>query len=684
MGCWALEPPKMQCIRLLNNNQSIKVSWSGSTDCIQFEVYYFYVNDNEVPSDSLFGTPSANLTLCNYVEKIIDNIPAPATSGPEYSCYIVAVDSNGNRFFSDTIQSISLTVTTNADNTQAYLEWTSPINTLDASWGNTFGIYKKRAFETDFPPQPFASVPNNQLFYTDTSDVCDNTISYQVGISNNYSEIYPCSFRTTIGTVHLVDSTSPTPPVLDSVSITPDNKVMLGFHETEPYMMGYIIYYAVYVPGYPTPEYHELDRVFGQTFWIDPVIDPSFDSRCYRIAAIDSCGNVSPMTSTPDKPQCNMITYLNGTDGCHRTASIHWTTYANLIDDIHHFDVLLSEDMGQTWEVVGTTTGTSYTIEGLDYNQDYLAKVRVVNNGATVTASSNQISFVITTEEAEDFTYIRSVSVVDNGYIQIKVLTSGDTLPFQSIILQRSEDGVNFETFKTSNYNPNSADYIFNDSMADFNRKTYYYRTFVINQCGAEVGQSNVSHNLLLHAENNAQNNTLTWYGYDNWDGDVENYYIMRKMESEELFATINMVPPFPMNTYNDDISSLYESGSKFVYYIEAKENTDQYGFEETSLSNQVTVIQPPTIYLANAFRPLGASNNIFRPVNSFVSHDGYRFSIFTRTGECVFMTTDPQEGWNGRFDGKLLPTSVYVWYLEYKLPDGTPMEQTGTVVLVK
>jgi hypothetical protein len=443
-------------------------------------------------------------------------------------------------------------------------------------------------------------------------------------------------------------------------------------------MMGFIVYYE-------SPNGNiSLDTVYDQTFWIDPVINPRFDSRYYMIAQLDSCLNSSPLTD--DQKQCNMILYLNGTDGCHRSASIHWGTYANLIDGIHHFEVLLSEDMGQTWEVVGTTPGTStsYTIEGLSYNQEYYAKVRVVNNGETVTASSNRVSFSLTSEEAEDFTYIRSVSVIDNGYIQIKVLTSGDTLPFQSITLQRSEDGDNFEDFKTRNYNPNSADYIFNDSLADFNRKTYFYRTFLVNHCGAEVGQSNVSHNLLLHAENNAQNNTLTWHGYDNWDGDVEYYYIMRKVESEELFSTVNMVPPFPMNTYNDDISSLYESGSKFVYYIEAKENTNQYGIEETSLSNQVAVIQPPTIYLANAFRPLGASNNIFRPVNSFVSHDGYRFSIFARTGECIFMTTNPQDGWTGRIDGKLAPMGVYVWYIEYKMPDGTPMEQTGTVTLIK
>ena len=382
--------------------------------------------------------------------------------------------------------------------------------------------------------------------------------------------------------------------------------------------------------------------------------------------------------------QQNMILHLQGTDACHKTASFQWSGYTNLVNDVHHYEVMLSSNMGQSWTTAGTTTGTSYTIDNLAFNQDYIVYVRVVNNGMTVTASTNRVSFEIAADEASDFTYIRSVSVIDNEYVRIRVLTSGDTLPFVTITLQRSEDGVDFEDFQTQNFIPGTSTYTFYDSLADFSRKIYYYRTFVFNSCGAEVGHSEVAHNILLHGENNAQNNHLTWYGYDNWDGEVSRYFVMRKVESEELFNTVNEVPPASMNSYSDDISSMYESGSKFVYYVEAEENTNDYGFNETSMSNFVQVIQPPTLYLPNAFRPLGATNKVFKPVNSFVSNDSYRFSIFTRTGECIFITTNPQEGWDGRINGVLAPLNVYVWYLEYKDPDDTIMERTGTVTLVK
>ena len=66
LSCLAWEPPKMQCLKLMNNNQRIKLAWSSNGDCIHFKAYYFYINN--VLCDSLFGYSSAtqNYTLCDY------------------------------------------------------------------------------------------------------------------------------------------------------------------------------------------------------------------------------------------------------------------------------------------------------------------------------------------------------------------------------------------------------------------------------------------------------------------------------------------------------------------------------------------------------------------------------------------------------------------------------------------
>ena len=412
ISVFAWNPPVIQCIKLLNNNTRIHVDWESNPDCMHFKVYYFYVNG--VLADSLNASPSESLYL--HGGKDVNNIP----SANQYNCYIVAVDSNNNSCQSNTLQSITLTVTPNTNHTAANISWESPTTNFDNTWGTVFNIYKKREFESDFPAQPFATVPvTQQLTYTDPADVCNSSISYQVGISHFYmngTNQAQCPFMTTIGTVeNMVDTVQPSLPVLDSVTVTPNNQVMLGFHETEPYMMAFIIYYIN--PNGNIP----LDTIYGQTYWIDPVIDPNNDSRSYKIATMDSCGSFSNITDE----QCNMILHLKSTDACHRSVSIQWSTYPHLINGIDHFEIMLSSDGGASWENIGSTTSNTFTIENLVINTDYKVYVRVVNNGATVTASTNRINVRISAEETEDFTYIRSVSVIENRFIQIKVLTSG-------------------------------------------------------------------------------------------------------------------------------------------------------------------------------------------------------------------------------------------------------------------
>ena len=675
---FALEPPKMQCLKLLNNNQRMKIAWSNSPDCADFAIYYFYIN-NQLYDSLTISSGTSGYTFCDYGTVEINNIPA----AEHYNCWIVAVDSFGNRFNSDTIHSISLTVTPIADlltnaPTMALLNWESPTQVLDQGWGNVFNIYKKRAFDTDFPTSPFATVPNTQLQYTDTSDVCNDTLFYQVSITNYYGSNEHCPFMTTIGSAFLTDGASPEPPTLDSVTVTPTNEVMLGFHENEAHMMAYIIYYE-------TPDgYLPLDTVYNQTFWVDPNFDPSEGTRYYRIAAMDSCENSSPLIPTSEQ-QCNVKLQVLNKDGCNKNAVVSWNAYEHLSGGVDHYEIYISQDPAQSWTYVGETSNLSYMIDNLELNQNYFVYVQVKNTAGNITAKSNRVSFVIEANASTDFSYISTVSVINNSYLQIKVLTSGDTLGFVSITLQKSEDGITFEDFKTLPYSNSTALYFFYDSAAKFDRNTYYYRTYLIDNCGTKVAQSNVSHNILLLGEALTQSNILSWKGYDNWDGGVKSYYVMRKTEAEEGFNTISIVQPGTLNSYQDDVSQDFESGSKFVYYVEGSENTNNYGLQEYSVSNQLTLVQTPTLFIPNAFRPSGSNNSVFRPVNSFVSIENYRLSIFTRTGELIFVTTNPQEGWDGRNkEGKLLPVGVYVYYLEYKMPDGTIMERNGTITLVR
>ena len=665
-------PPKIQCITPKSDG-NFKITWSCN-DCLYFTEYHIYVNSTL----QRIITPSPSLSLCDYVD-----FDATIPNANSYECYMIAYDIYNDPYYSDTIRSIDLTVYPYNPPTHADLTWQPPTSSLDNSWGASFDIYKKRYFETMF--QPVASVPittgSSSYTYTDTSDVCNGSISYQIGITHSYtsnSNTYSCPFMSAIITVdNMMDDTRPETPVFDSVTVTANNQVMLGFHETEPYMMSF----SIDTSSDQVAFYPKTDVTNGQTSWIDVNINPTSNFKYYRIRALDSCNNYSPMTES----LWNMKLSLRSIDTCMGSATVKWGKNDRPIRDIDHYEVNLSGDGGVTWRTIGTTTNNTDTfkINNLNYNQNYIVFVRAANSDRTLTASSNRIGFKIPKPDLADFSYIQSVSVIDNQYIHIKALTK-ENPAFESITLQKSEDGINFKDFKTQSYLPNMETYEFDDNQANFELKTYYYRTFLTNSCKTSSRYSNISHNIVLRGEDLDRANRLSWQGYDNWDGGVADYFVKRKTENEPVFRSIADLPPSISNQYLDNISDLYTSGAKFTYYIEAKENYNQYGFSEASYSNFVTVIQRPTLYIPNAFRPNGSSNKVFRPVNSFVSFEQYRFSVFTRTGERIFSTTDPQEGWDGRIKGVIAPVNVYVYLIEYMLPDGSITEQTGTVTLIK
>ncbi|MGX5816542.1 HYR-like domain-containing protein, partial [Chitinophaga lutea] len=86
-----------------------------------------------------------------------------------------------------------------------------------------------------------------------------------------------------------------------------------------------------------------------------------------------------------------------------------------------------------------------------------------------------------------------------------------------------------------------------------------------------------------------------------------------------------------------------------------------------------------------NAFSPNGdGKNDIFRPVVRGPMYD-YELRIFNRWGELLFMSRDPNEGWDGTYKGQPVDVGTYVWWLSYKKTNNGPsFVIKGDVVVVR
>ena len=136
----------------------------------------------------------------------------------------------------------------------------------------------------------------------------------------------------------------------------------------------------------------------------------------------------------------------------------------------------------------------------------------------------------------------------------------------------------------------------------------------------------------------------------------------------DTIICTRGSLPVLNPGTFD---SYLWQDGSTSANYTLAQEGTfsvevmDIYGCVgmDTVMLREIC---PTRIYAPTAFSPNDDGRN-----DSFKIYGGdfltMRLTIFSRWGELLFESTDPEEAWDGTFKGKGMPEGIYVWQLEYE-----------------
>lgn len=103
------------------------------------------------------------------------------------------------------------------------------------------------------------------------------------------------------------------------------------------------------------------------------------------------------------------------------------------------------------------------------------------------------------------------------------------------------------------------------------------------------------------------------------------------------------------------------------------------------SARRTLTVLDHCLIAVPTAFTPNNdGRNDFFRPHNALKA-DNYEFKVYNRWGQLVFQTNNWQDKWDGKINGNLQGTGVFVWMLRYIHRD-TKKEvfEKGTVTLIR
>jgi gliding motility-associated-like protein len=92
---------------------------------------------------------------------------------------------------------------------------------------------------------------------------------------------------------------------------------------------------------------------------------------------------------------------------------------------------------------------------------------------------------------------------------------------------------------------------------------------------------------------------------------------------------------------------------------------TNAFGCKDSMLLS--VMVFPFSLYVPNTFIPdEDGKNDLFIAETSFEILD-WDFKVFNRWGECVFITENVEEGWDGMYNGKPCQDGVYTYKIRYR-----------------
>ena len=226
-----------------------------------------------------------------------------------------------------------------------------------------------------------------------------------------------------------------------------------------------------------------------------------------------------------------------------------------------------------------------------------------------------------------------------------------------------------------------------------------------------------------------------SWTSFNHWE--INNHVLTPSLSSsnvnfnftqeDTLVAVFDVTPHHPLTVIVNPAASgtvLFDTGNSTTNYltIENEDNIvlnftaipEQYwefiGWQSTSgtpinpnlTANQVSAMftgtdtiianfskEPFLYYIPNTFSPNDDNlNEVFKPVLNGYDPSYYHFAVYDRWGILVFETNDPENGWNGTYNGNgghYVANEAYVWKLQAR-PIGSRerLELMGTMTLFR
>ncbi len=135
----------------------------------------------------------------------------------------------------------------------------------------------------------------------------------------------------------------------------------------------------------------------------------------------------------------------------------------------------------------------------------------------------------------------------------------------------------------------------------------------------------------------------------------------------------------------NGSTAETQQVDSSGLYWVRL---TDDYGCVKTnSINITVQGCENCRLFIPSAFTPnRDGLNDVFvaTPQCKYIGLKSFELRIYNRWGQVVFRTNDIHQGWNGMYKNQDVPEGVYLYVVKYALLQNEPVEQRGTITLIR
>ena len=234
-----------------------------------------------------------------------------------------------------------------------------------------------------------------------------------------------------------------------------------------------------------------------------------------------------------------------------------------------------------------------------------------------------------------------------------------------SYFIQRQVDDDVFATIDSTQVRQ------YTDNDLDTDTRSFCYRVNYLDECRNRSNLGDLTCTMLLTIEDNQ---LMEWNGYTGWKNGVGQYIVEVYDENGILQDEVNT----GLNKWYEDSAFLLHQINQYRVRAESNDSPSLIAY-----SNFVIKQVESILWVPNSFTPNGDGlNDYFKPEGTQMKQ--FLLQIYTRYGDLIFTTEDQNQGWDGTYNGKEMPSVTYIYKMKATDELDKKYNNTGQLLLIR